>query len=432
MTTPKPLSVNSRCPIPTNSNLQEKIKGLKIDRSSQKTRSNAWIPWTLLGTVFIVLAGAVAYWFVIQPNSLLVVKASVARTVQFSSDQESVLEGTGYVVARRQTTVSSKTTGKVSQVYIEEGMRVSEGQLLATLDDRLQRDQLVLAEAQHEESLASLLELDVQIKQARQDLDRKQELVERSLISVDDVDQSQLRLDGFLAQKTRAEKGIEVSEAALVVQKQQLEDMKIKAPFDGIVIAKAAQPGEMISPVSGGGGFTRTGICTIVDMDSIEVQVDVNEKFINRVTPDQPVTVTLNSYPDTRLPAEVIAIIPTADRARATVRVRIRLLEKDDRVLPDMGVSVSFLEQGTTVQRETLPSGIEIAATALLYDGDQAYVWVIEEDSTISKTVVEVQQSIDDRIILNSGLSRNDRVVTDIDLELQTRLVSGQKVRVIH
>ncbi|MXX94321.1 MAG: efflux RND transporter periplasmic adaptor subunit [Gammaproteobacteria bacterium] len=334
----------------------------------------------MLGTVVIMLAGAAVYWFVLLPSSIPSVKSTVAKSVQFSSSQESVLEGTGYVVARRQTTVSSKTTGKVTQVYIEEGMRVSEGQLLATLDDSLQRDQLVLAEAQHEESLASLLELDVQIKQARQDLDRKQELLERSLISVDEVDQSQLRLDGFLAQKTRAEKGIEVSEAALVVQKQQLEDMTIKAPFDGIVIAKAAQPGEMISPVSGGGGFTRTGICTIVDMDSIEVQVDVNEKFINRVTPDQPVTVTLNSYPDTRLPAEVIAIIPTADRARATVRVRIRLLEKDDRVLPDMGVSVSFLEQGTTVQRETLPTGIEIAESALLYDGDQAYVLVIDED----------------------------------------------------
>ena len=379
-----------------------------------------------------MLAGAAVYWFVLQPSSIPSVKSTIAKSVQFSSSQESVLEGTGYVVARRQTTVSSKTTGKVTQVYIEEGMQVSEGQLLATLDDSLQRDQLVLAEAQHEESLASLLELDVQIKQARQDLDRKQELLERSLISVDEVDQSQLRLDGFLAQKTRAEKGIEVSEAALVVQKQQLEDMKIKAPFDGIVIAKAAQPGEMISPVSGGGGFTRTGICTIVDMDSIEVQVDVNEKFINRVTPDQPVTVTLNSYPDTRLPAEVIAIIPTADRARATVRVRIRLLEKDDRVLPDMGVSVSFLEQGTTVQKETLPTGIEIAESALLYDGDQAYVWVIEEDSTISKANVEIQRSADDRIILNGGLNRNDRVVNDVDLELQNKLVTGQRVRVVN
>ncbi|MDE0094096.1 MAG: efflux RND transporter periplasmic adaptor subunit [Gammaproteobacteria bacterium] len=386
----------------------------------------------MLGTVLIMLAGAVVYWFVLQPSSIPSVKSTIAKSVQFSSSQESVLEGTGYVVARRQTTVSSKTTGKVTQVYIEEGMQVSEGQLLATLDDSLQRDQLVLAEAQHEESLASLLELDVQIKQARQDLDRKQELLERSLISVDEVDQSQLRLDGFLAQKTRAEKGIEVSEAALVVQKQQLEDMKIKAPFDGIVIAKAAQPGEMISPVSGGGGFTRTGICTIVDMDSIEVQVDVNEKFINRVTPDQPVTVTLNSYPDTRLPAEVIAIIPTADRARATVRVRIRLLEKDDRVLPDMGVSVSFLEQGTTVQKETLPTGIEIAESALLYDGDQAYVWVIEEDSTISKANVEIQRSADDRIILNGGLNRNDRVVNDVDVELQNKLVTGQRVRVVN
>ena len=413
-----------------DSNLQEKIQGLKIDRNTPDTRSKAWAPWTLLGTLLVVMAAAAVYWFIFAESTVPSVNTVIAKSVQFSSTQDSVLEGTGYVVARRQTTVSSKTTGKVTNVYIEEGMHVSEGQLLATLDDRLQQDRLILAEAQHDESLASLLELEVQIKQAGLDLDRKKELLERSLISVDEVDQSQLRLDGFLAQMTRAEKSIDVSNAALVVQRQQLEDLKIRAPFAGIVIAKAAQPGEMISPVSGGGGFTRTGICTIVDMDSIEVQVDVNEKFINRVTPNQPVTVTLNSYPDTRLPAEVIAIIPTADRARATVRVRIRLLEKDDRVLPDMGVSVAFLEQGTTVERETIPIGIEIPQSALLYDGDQAYVWVIADDSTISKTQVGVQQMLDNRVILNSGLQRNDKVVAEVDADAQANLVTGQKVNV--
>lgn len=374
--------------------------------------------------------GGVVYWYVWTPTAGIDVRIATARNVQQTKNENTVLDATGYVVARRQTTVSSQTTGKVKEVLVEEGMQVSEGQLLATLDDQLQQSQFALANAQHEEALASLVELDINIKHARLDLARVQELVEKSLVSVDEVDQSQLHLDGLIAQRQYAEKGIAVATAALELQQQQLEELKIRAPFAGIVIAKAAQPGEMISPVSGGGGFTRTGICTIVDMDSIEVQVDVNEKFINRVKPKQPVTVTLNSYPETRLPAEVIAIIPTADRARATVRVRIAFLDKDNRVLPDMGVSVSFLEEGVTVVREDLPQGVSVPASAILSQGENYAVWVIDNDSVVYRPV-EVDSITKDRAFILSGLQSGESIVINVDQTPATELRHQSRINVL-
>jgi RND family efflux transporter MFP subunit len=254
-----------------------------------------------------------------------------------------VLDATGYVVARRQATVSAKVTGKVVDVYIEEGMHVDEGQLLARLDDSIPRAQLALAESQLKAARASLDELKVEIRQAQLDLERVEGLAARKLASQADLDRARLTLEGLQARLERANQDVRVADRAAAVQRQMVTDMEIRAPFAGVVVAKAAQPGEMISPISAGGGFTRTGICTIVDMESLEVEVDVNEAYINRVQPKQPVAVSLNAYPDERIPAEVIAIIPTADRNKATVRVRIALLEKNPRVLPDMGVKVAFL-----------------------------------------------------------------------------------------
>ncbi len=256
-----------------------------------------------------------------------------------------MLDATGYVVARRQATVSAKTTGKVVEVFIEEGMRVQEGQVLARLDASIPRAELALSESQLASARSSLEEMKVQIRQAELDLQRTEGLASRKLASQADLDRVQLTLQGLQARLERQQREVVVAERGVSVQRQLLDDMEIRAPFTGVVVAKAAQPGEMISPISAGGGFTRTGICTIVDMESLEVEVDVNEAYINRVQPKQPVSVALNAYPDERMPAEVIAIIPTADRNKATVRVRIALLEKNPRVLPDMGVKVAFLDE---------------------------------------------------------------------------------------
>jgi RND family efflux transporter MFP subunit len=326
------------------------LNDLKIDRRVPARSGNR------LTALFVVLAlsgvGS-GFWWLQRPGAEPLADENVATSNAVPpvaqapvapSGDGSVLDATGYVVARRQATVSSKATGKVVEVLIEEGVVVAQDQLLARLDDSIPRAQFALAQSQLRSAEASLDELEVALEQAELDLQRTQGLAGRNLASQADLDRDTLAVAALHARLATAAREIEVAERGLDVQRQILDDMQIRAPFSGVVVAKAAQPGEMISPVSAGGGFTRTGICTIVDMESLEVEVDVNESYINRVHAGQPVRVTLNAYPDDDYAAEVIAIIPAADRNKATVRVRIGLLERDTRVLPDMGVRVAFLK----------------------------------------------------------------------------------------
>jgi RND family efflux transporter MFP subunit len=274
--------------------------------------------------------------------------ASAAAATQHLSSAaagEPVLNASGYVIARRATTVSSKTTGKVEAVLVEEGMSVEAGQVLARLDATLEEAQLALAQAEVEAALARSSELDAEIDRARAELDRWRSLHERGMASQSRLDELDAELDTLLSRQFRAGKDILITRQRVAMQRVRLDDQTIRAPFAGTVVRKSAQPGEMISPVSAGGGYTRTGICTIVDMTSLEVEVDVNEAYINRVYPTQPVDIRLTAYPEHGYPGEVLAVIPTADRNKATIRVRLKFHETDDRVLPNMGLQVAFLER---------------------------------------------------------------------------------------
>ena len=408
------------------------LSELAIDRDSDASRSSARpLKWLLL----VAVAGGAGFVAVtaVMPTeaSPMQVRTAVAESLAAVPAGDSVLDATGYVVARRQATVSSKTTGKVVEVLVEEGMYVEEGQLLAQLDDSITRAQLELSESQLRASRASLDEMMVQLKQARLDLARTSGLAEARLASQADLDRDTLAVEGLTARVARVEQELNVAERHADVQRQMLSDMQIRAPFAGVVVAKAAQPGEMISPVSAGGGFTRTGICTIVDMDSLEVEVDVNEAYINRVFPGQPATVALNAYPDVQIPAAVIAIIPTADRNKATVRVRIRFLEPDDRVLPDMGVKVRFLDN-TRPPAPVAATGVLVPADAVAGTGDEAYVWVVSEDRVTRRPVV-IAESHGVRLRIVSGLGSGERVVSlpggmSLDLDLS----DGDRVQVVN
>ena len=408
------------------------LSQLSIDRDSDESSSSGRpLKWLLLIAV-VAGAGFVVFTTVLPIEaSTVAVRTAVAQNLAAVPAGDSVLDATGYVVARRQATVSSKTTGKVVEVLVEEGMHVEEGQLLAQLDDSITRAQLELSKSQLRASGASLDEMKVQLKQARLDLERTSGLAGRQLASQADLDRDTLTVEGLVARLARVEQELNVAERHADVQRQMLEDMQIRAPFAGVVVAKAAQPGEMISPVSAGGGFTRTGICTIVDMDSLEVEVDVNEAYINRVFPGQPVTVALNAYPDVQIPASVIAIIPTADRNKATVRVRIRILDRDDRVLPDMGVKVRFLDE-TPAPPPVAEAGVLVPADAVTDTGSEAYVWVVSEDRVSRRPVVVAgTRGADLRVI--AGLEGGERVVSfpagsSVDLDL----TEGDRVQIVN
>ena len=402
---------------------------LRIDRDAGSTATSRPIKWFLA----IALLGGVGFvtLFVEFPTeaSSMPVRTVLARVAAAVPAGESVLDATGYVVARRQATVSSKATGKVVEIFIEEGMAVESGQLLAQLDDSIPRAQLELAQSQYRASRAALEEFRILLKQEQLDLERTQGLAQRSLASQADLDRDGLTVDGLIARLARARQELNVAERRMAVQQQIVSDMQIRAPFAGVVVAKAAQPGEMISPVSAGGGFTRTGICTIVDMSSLEVEVDVNEAYINRVYAKQPVTVTLNAYPDLRMPAEVIAIIPTADRNKATVRVRVGFLERDDRVLPDMGVKVAFLDDTAQTEPVAAPAGVLVPSKAIADAGAQPFVWVVNEDRVSRRTVV-VGDAQGSRVRVISGLADGERIVASVSDEGAAGLTDGVRVNV--
>ena len=406
------------------------LSELKIDRDSGDSPSSARpLKWLLLVAVAGGL-GFVAFTTVLPIEaSTVAVQTAVARNFETVPAGDSVLDATGYVVARRQATVSSKTTGKVVEVLIEEGMEVAQGQLLAQLDDSITRAQLELSESQLRASRAGLDEMRVQLKQARLDLDRTSGLAQRKLASQADLDRDTLTVEGLTARLARVEQELNVAERRADVQRQLLADMRIRAPFAGVVVAKAAQPGEMISPVSAGGGFTRTGICTIVDMDSLEVEVDVNEAYINRVFPAQPATVALNAYPHAQIPAAVIAIIPTADRNKATVRVRIRILERDKRVLPDMGVKVRFLDD-TPSQPSVATPGVLVPADAVNGVGNQTDVWVVSEERVSRRPVVVAEPHGSDMHVV-SGLTNGERVVSS-PANAAADLAEGDRVQIVN
>jgi RND family efflux transporter MFP subunit len=407
------------------------LSTLAIDRDSIAEDRGRPLKWFTL----IALAAGIAFaaWFLELPgdSGLVTVRTAVARAASSVPNGASVLDATGYVVARRQATVSSKTTGKVVEVLIEEGVVVVKDQLLARLDDSIPVAQLELAQSRMQAARAGLEEINVQRKQAQLDLDRTQGLAARNLASQADLDRDELSVEALLARLERVRQDIMVSERSVAVQRQIVADMQIRAPFAGIVVAKAAQPGEMISPVSAGGGFTRTGICTIVDMDSLEVEVDVNESYINRVYARQPVQMTLNAYPDHHFPAEVIAIIPTADRNKATVRVRVALLEKDRRVLPDMGVRVAFLHEHADTEAELAATGVIVPDAAIGADDAGKFVYVVD-DQRVARRSVTTKPAGGARVRVLSGLDKGERIVTELSDELLLSLADGDRVTVLN
>jgi RND family efflux transporter MFP subunit len=370
------------------------LNNLKIDRSAEPSEADSPNKLLLLG-VAVVLVGFF-WWLFLSDDELKEVTTFTVKSLQMSdSSATSILDASGYVVARRRATVSSKVTGKVMKVFIEEGMYVEEGQLLAQLDDSTMKADLNYSQSQLDEAIRVF--------------NRTKELAKEELASQASLDAARASVEGL--------------EALNAVRKQVVNDMQILAPFSGVVVYKAAQPGEMISPVSAGGGFTNTGICTIVDMDSLEVEVDVNEAFINRVKPGQPVITNLNAYPKWDIPSEVIAIIPTADRNKATVKVRIALLEKDERVLPDMGSRVSFLRKVENVTKETPKEGVMIPLGAVSTKDGESIVQVIEGTS-VEVRQVEVAEETANYARVIKGLNSGMKVVARFDNELE----DGQKI----
>ena len=396
----------------TNADL---LRELRIDRSPGPPPSRKGL-WIALGSILAVALLALAAWWLFGRERALPVRTATAVSLAAGNASASVLDASGYVVARRMATVSAKITGRVREVRIEEGMQVEEGQVMATLDPIDADAQRALSASQLAAARSDIARVQAQLAEAEANARRMNALVGQQLVSRAQQEQAVATRDALRAQLESARRNAQVASEGLRIADIGVDNTVVRAPFTGVVIAKAAQPGEIVSPLSAGGGFTRTGIGTIVDMDSLEVEVDVGEAYIGRVQPKMPVEATLNSYPDWKIPAEVIAIIPTADRGKATVKVRVALKEKDARIVPDMGVTVSFLEKAPEPDAEPR-RGVRVPATAVVQrDGDA--VFVVGSGDTVELRKVEAGGTLGaDREVV-SGLAPGETVVVDPPAEL--------------
>ena len=393
---------------------------LRIERDAPPvdTRSTR-LPWLVAALLLLVVLLAGGAWLLFGTRGAVTVHTALAQATGGGAGSASVLDATGYVTARREATVSAQITGTLTQVLIEEGDHVKAGQVLARLDDTAQRATLAQAQAQLRAAQALLVQDQAQLAQSERDARRNDDLVKRNLVSQQAVEQARTQVETGSAQVQGQRKQIELAEANLRAAQVQFDYCTVRAPFTGVVIAKAAQVGEIVSPFSAGGGFTRTGIGTLVDMESLEIEVDVNEAYINRVQPGQPVESVLNAYPDWKIPSHVIAIIPTADRSKATVKVRIGLDTKDARIVPDMGVRVSFLEdKQAPAPAAPAPRGVLVPTSAVRSDGDHQVVFVVKERRAEARSV-RAGGTVGSSRQIESGVAAGESVIVEPPAELK-------------
>jgi RND family efflux transporter MFP subunit len=404
----------------------ETLGSLRIDRSTVEESGSGKkiVVWSIV--VVVIIAAVVLGFFFFGGKTTEVTTITAQAESTGPSLGNAVLNASGYVVARRMATASSKITGKVLEIYVEEGMEVKKDQVIARLDPVNVQNQLTMSERQLDAAKRDLAEIEVRLAEAQRNLERNESLIKQQLVSQTALDSSRAEVNALAARLEASKAQVRVSESNVTMRRTDYDDLQVRAPFSGVVISKDAQPGEMISPLSAGGGFTRTGIATIVDMDSREIEVDVNEAYINRVKSNQRVEAALDAYPDAPMPAHVINIVPTADKTKATVRVRIAFDKLDSRILPEMGIKVRFLDDQPAPQAAVAAAGprVSIPSAAVKREGKDAYVFILS-DGHVERRAVTIGAENDGQSEVLGGLSGGEELVAPLVDGLQ----DGAKVR---
>lgn len=392
------------------------LKELRIEGAQREDHGGGppkWV-WGLgAGVLVLALAGAAAWWS-LAGSKPLAVQTATARANGQGASAAAVLQATGYVTARRMATVSAQITGTLTEVLIDEGFKVRKGQVLARLEDSGLKAGLAAAEAQVRSAQAGVVQLRAQLAQSEADARRQAELAASGMTTHQAQELAQTAQRAYAAQLDAAQRQVEAAQAQARQARVNFDYATVRAPFDGVVTARAAQVGEIISPLSAGGGFTRTGVGTIVDMDSLEVGVDVNEAYIAQVKADMPCEAVLDAYPDWKIPAHVLAVIPSADRGKATVKVRIALDQKDERVVPEMGVRVSFLAARPKAEAKPVP-GVLLQPEAVV-DGGSVFVVA---DGRAQRRTIKLGADVGKFRLATEGLKAGEVVVVSPPAELR-------------
>jgi len=392
-----------------DANLLNELRIQGGEREDQGSGVPRWL-WPLIGGVVVValLAGA-AFWYL--AGRAVTVQTATAVAPSAGGGAGAVLQATGYITARRQATVSTQITGTLTQVLIEEGDHVQKGQVIARLEDSALRAGLNVAQANIQSAQAQVAHAQAQLTQATADSRRQDELAASGMVSKQAAEQARTAVATYAAQLDARRREADAARAQLASAQVNYDYTYVRAPFAGIVTAKAAQVGEIVSPLSAGGGFTRTGVGTIVDMDSLEVGVDVNESFIGQVKADMPAEAVLDAYPDWKVPAHVIAIVPSADRGKATVKVRVALEQKDARMVPDMGVRVSFLGSKPAAGAVQAPKGVLVPPQAVTQRDGQSVVFVVIDGKAVQRGVKPAPQDVGTMKLLPDAVKAGERVI---------------------
>ncbi|HET6586754.1 MAG TPA: efflux RND transporter periplasmic adaptor subunit [Oleiagrimonas sp.] len=387
------------------------LKELRIERAHRDDHDESprrW-PWLVLALVVLLAIVAGVFWWWTQARAIEV-HTVTAVAPSATNAQGAVLQATGYVTARRKATVSAQIIGTLTAVLIEEGDHVKKGQVLARLEDSAQKARLNSAKADAAAAQAKTRQIQVELTQAERDMQRQNKLAATHLVPEQQAEQARTKVANLKAQLNAQRKQVKVAQAQVQIAQVNFDYTIVRAPFAGVITQKTAQVGEIIAPSAAGGGFTRTGVGTIVDMDSLEVDVDVNEAYISRVKPGMPATAVLDAYPDWQIPAHVIAIVPTADRGKATVKVRVALEKKDPRIIPDMGVRVSFLDKEPQPAKQA-PKGVLVPATAIVERDHRQVVFVVHGDTVDAVQVTPAKENYGDLKRIPEGVPAGAEVV---------------------
>jgi RND family efflux transporter MFP subunit len=398
------------------------LTGLKIDDSSRNDRQGRR---GVRAGLFAVLAFlAVVAAVLALRGRTAVVEVTAARPAG-DAGSATLLNASGYVTPRRRATIAAKITARVLDVLVDEGMNVAEGQVLARLDDSDAQRRLFAARTARNATAALIANLDVNLANAERELKRQRELEQSGFAAVQERELAETTVDGLRAQIQAAREQVKAADSEIGVAQQDVDNCTVRAPFAGVVVSKDAQVGEMVSPISAGGGFTRTGIATIVDMASLEIEVDVNESYIARVKPGQKVDAVLDAYPDWHIPSKVRTVIPTADRQKATIKVRISFDQLDPRILPDMGVKVAFLaEESAGAGKAAAPRALIPQAAVRDVDGKKI-VFVVRENR-LERRAVALGENRGTDIEVMAGVSQGDTVL----VKGPEGLRDGQRVKI--
>jgi len=395
------------------------LSALKIDERARRGPQRHGRRVLVILTVGLLALGGTGY--ALLREQVPEVQTAIVRADK--GGRPALLNASGYVTPRRRATVAAKITARVNEIYAEEGMRVEAGQILARLDDSDAKVRLTAAIADRDATAAGLGDLQVNLVNAERELKRNEELFQRRLIAEQQIDTARLAVDSFKARIVLARQQIGAADARIKMAEQDIDNCIVRAPFAGVVVSKDAQRGEMVSPISAGGGFTRTGIATLVDMTSLEIEVDVNESYIARIRDGQPVTAILDAYPDWQIPGKVRTLIPTADRQKATVKVRASFDKLDPRILPDMGVKVTFLGDEPTAAPSS--GRVLVPRTAIRDDGGKPTVFLYR-DGRVERRVLGLGQARGNDQEVIAGLADGDQIVTTGAKDLR----DGQRVSV--